>query len=54
VALSLRHGLGIKRSVERAFSAGVIFGEQEARVAELLDAAESAFARFLKTKPFWK
>ena len=37
-----------------ALAAAVIFVEQEGRVAELLDAADRAYARYLQVKPFWK
>ncbi len=43
--------LGIR---QRAFAAGLIVGSQEAHTATLLDAAESAYARFLNVKAFWK
>jgi hypothetical protein len=32
----------------------VIFGSQEAHVAELLEAAQRAYDSFLKARPFWK
>ncbi len=54
VALSMRRGSKVSSPLAKAFSAGVIFGEQDARIAQLLESAERAYARLLKTKPFWK
>ena len=54
IALSARIKSNTLQARHRAFAAGVIFGAQEAHMAELLDAAEKAYARFLKVKPFWK
>ena len=53
-ALSLRRVRPVSDSVARAFSAGLIFGEEDARMAELLDTAESAYRDLLKVEPFWK
>jgi len=43
-----------KATRERAFAAGIILGYQKARVQQLLDAAEIAYAKFSKMKPFWR
>ena len=54
IALSRRvksDALGLRR---RAFAAGLIFGSQEAQTAALIEAAESAYAKFLDVKAFWK
>jgi CHAD domain-containing protein len=37
----------------KAFAAGVIYGTQDAHVAELLATADRARDRFLDAKPFW-
>jgi triphosphatase len=36
-----------------AFAAGLVLGTQEAHIPAMLDAAESAHAKFKKAKPFW-
>lgn len=41
-------------SVRKAFAAGRLAGQEEARGALLLEDAERAFARFAKIKPFWR
>jgi len=38
----------------RAFAAGLIMGDQQAQIAQLLDRASKAHARFDEAKPFWK
>jgi triphosphatase len=38
----------------RAFAAGLIMGDQQAQIAQLLDRAGKAHARFDEAKPFWK
>ena len=40
--------------VAKAFAAGMIFGAEQAHVAQLLNAAERAHQRFLEVRPFWK
>jgi CHAD domain-containing protein len=54
IALSKRMNPDAPGTRQRAFAAGLIFGSQEAHVAELLDAAEDAYARLLDIKSFWK
>jgi triphosphatase len=39
---------------ERAFAAGMVVGAQEAGIEHMLAAAESAYAKLLEVKPFWK
>lgn len=53
IALSKRVKSDTLETRKRAFAAGVIFGSQEGLIAELLDAAENAYTRFLKIKAFW-
>jgi len=38
----------------RAFAAGLIIGDQHARIQGLLDSARKAYSRFSDTKSFWK
>ena len=38
----------------RAFAAGLIMGDQQAQIAQLLDRAAKAHSRFDEAKPFWK
>jgi inorganic triphosphatase YgiF len=54
IALSNRMNSDAPGTRHRAFAAGLIFGSQEAHVAELLDAAEDAYSRLLDVKSFWK
>ena len=54
IALSKRMNPNAPGTRQRAFAAGLIFGSQGAYVAELLDAAENAYARLLDVKSFWK
>ena len=54
VALAKRPRSKGQRARERVFAAGVIFGEQEAHVEHMLDLADSAYAKFLRIKAFWK
>ena len=54
IALSPRLKSNTLQARHRAFAAGVIFGSQEAHVAELLEAAQRAYESFLKVRPFWK
>ena len=53
VALAKRPRAEERTARERAFAAGVIFGEQEAHVERMLDAADGAYAKLLKVKAFW-
>ena len=53
VALAKRPRAKERTARERAFAAGVIFGEQEAHVDRMLDAADGAYAKLLKVKAFW-
>jgi inorganic triphosphatase YgiF len=43
-----------RTSRKRAFAAGLLTGREDARVDAAMKAAESALARFTKTKPYWK
>jgi inorganic triphosphatase YgiF len=54
VALAKRPGSKERTARERAFAAGVIFGEQEAHVERMLDIADGAYAKFLSVEAFWK
>src|SRR5262249_31602066 len=54
VALARRRQAGGPKARERAFAAGLIVGSQEAQADALIAAAESAYAAFVKVKPFWK
>jgi inorganic triphosphatase YgiF len=54
VVLSKRPRSNGRAAPERAFAGGVIFGSQEAHQERMLAAAETAYARFRKVKPFWK
>jgi len=38
----------------RAFAAGLIMGDQQAQIAQLLDRAGKAHSRFDEAKSFWK
>ena len=38
----------------RAFAAGLIMGDQQAQIAQLLERAAKAHSRFDEAKPFWK
>jgi triphosphatase len=41
------------QAAERAFAAGQLAGQEEARVDAVLTAAEKSYARFAQIKPFW-
>jgi triphosphatase len=47
-------GLTEEQNRRRAFAAGLIIGDQQARVRKLLDRAAKAFSRFHDAKAFWK
>jgi inorganic triphosphatase YgiF len=47
-------GLTENQSRRRAFAAGLVVGDQEARMQHLLDDARKAHSRFVRIKPFWK
>ena len=49
-----RPGLTAKQNQQRAFAAGLIIGDQRARIPGLLDTARKAYERFDRAKPFWK
>ena len=48
-----RRGLTAKQNHQRAFAAGLIIGDQQARIPALVDDACKAYARFDSAKPFW-
>ena len=48
------HGLTAEQSRHRAFAAGLVSGNQQARAQELLDGAREAHSRFDGAKIFWK
>jgi triphosphatase len=43
-----------RTSRKRAFAAGLLTGREDARLDTSMKTAESALARFAKTKPYWK
>ncbi len=47
-------GLKVEQNRHRAFAAGLIMGDQQAKVQGLLDRARKAYSRFDGAKPFWK
>ena len=47
-------GLTVEQNRRRAFAAGLIIGDQQARFQKLLDRARKAHSRFDSAKPFWK
>ena len=47
-------GLTEEQNRHRAFAAGLIMGDQQAQIAQLLDRAGKAHSRFDEAKPFWK
>jgi len=49
-----RPGLTPEQDDRRAFAAGLIMGDQHARIQGLLDSARKAYSRFNDTKSFWK
>jgi len=54
IATAKRSASRAASGAKRAFAAGMIFGAEEADIAQLLDSAERAYTRFLKVKPFVK
>ena len=48
-----RRGLTEKQNHQRAFAAGLIIGDQQARIPGLIDKARKAYNRFDSAKPFW-
>ena len=46
--------LTAEQNRHRAFAAGLIMGDQQAQIAQLLDRAGKAHSRFDEAKPFWK
>jgi len=51
-----RHAGGLKeeQSRRRAFAAGLVIGDQQARIQKLLDRSRKAHCRFERVKAFWK
>jgi len=47
-------GLTAEQSRHRAFAAGLIIGDQQAQIQQLLDRARKAYSRFDSGKVFWK
>ncbi len=47
-------GLSGEQSRHRAFAAGLIVGDQQARFQNLINCSSSAYARFVGAKAFWK
>jgi hypothetical protein len=41
------------QTAQRAFAAGELAGQEEARVDAVLAAAEKSYGRFVQSKPFW-
>ena len=48
-----RRGLTANQNHQRAFAAGLVIGDQQARIPALIDEARKAWARFDRAKPFW-
>jgi triphosphatase len=49
-----RRGLTAKQNHQRAFAAGLIMGDQQARIPGLIAKARKAYTRFDSAKPFWR
>ncbi len=47
-------GLTVEQNRHRAFAAGLIVGDQQAQIRQLLDHARKAYSRFESAKAFWK
>ena len=47
-------GLTVEQSRHRAYAAGLVMGDQQARIPQLLDRARKAHVRFDSSKAFWK
>jgi hypothetical protein len=47
-------GLTAEQNRHRAFAAGLIMGDQQARIQQLLDRARKAHSRFDRAKAFWR
>jgi CHAD domain-containing protein len=47
-------GLTVEQNRHRAFAAGLIMGDQQAQIQQLLDRARKAHSRFDRAKAFWK
>jgi inorganic triphosphatase YgiF len=47
-------GLTEEQGRHRAFAAGLIIGDQQARIEHFLDRARKAYSRFVRAKAFWK
>jgi CHAD domain-containing protein len=51
--LAARQKKGPRQTAQRAFAAGELAGQEEARVDAVLGDAEKSYARFARSKPFW-
>ena len=49
-----RRGLTAEQNHRRAYAAGLIIGDQQAQIQQLLDRARKAYSRFDSAKVFWK
>ena len=49
-----RRGLTGEQNHRRVFAAGLIIGDQQAQIQQLLDRARKAYSRFDSAKVFWK
>src|SRR5262245_29706139 len=49
-----RRRLTEKQKHQRAFAAGLIIGDQQARIPGLVEKARNAYRRFNNAKPFWR
>ncbi|MGD0421627.1 MAG: CYTH and CHAD domain-containing protein [Xanthobacteraceae bacterium] len=47
-------GLTAEQNRQRAFAAGLVIGDQQAKIAQLLDRATKAHSRFAAAKRFWE
>ena len=47
-------GLSVEQNRQRAFAAGLVIGDQQAKTAQLLDRATKAHSRFAAAKRFWE
>jgi triphosphatase len=54
IVASPARGLTGEQNRHRAFAAGLIIGDQQAQIQELLDRARKAYSRFDGAKAFWK
>jgi inorganic triphosphatase YgiF len=49
-----RRGLTAEQNHRRAYAAGLIIGDQQAQIQQLLDRARKAYSRFDRAKVFWR